>query len=250
MGFEKKEYIFRSIRGFLICSLLYHFNPVVCQEISRLSEAEISTYTENQYGPLTALINGEKYYYPYRQASGDPFFPVHENNTALVQIKGKVFENQEIKYDIYNQLVVLEFNDMNGASKSIILNSEQLDYFILGNNLFKKFPNENGSMQFGQVIYEGNITCFYFWTKRYVPNIRAGESTYSFSDPFRESFILINGESRPFTGRNRFLKCFSAKKRPQIKTFIKENKIKIRRASDAEMRLLMEFINQIHGDDK
>lgn len=243
------EFVKRSMKGIFICSLLNFFGPVAAQEISGLSGDEISNYTEKQYSPYTALINGEKYYYPYRLAMGNPFFPVNEHNKALVRINERVYENQEIKYDIYNHLVVLEFDDINGASKSIILRNEWLDYFILGNSLFRKFQDEQGSERFGQVIYEGNITCFYFWMKSYQLNTRSGESLYSFSDPIRHSFILINGESRPYTGRHSFLKCFSVKYRPQIKTYLKKNRVRIRRASDADMRLLMEFINQIHGDE-
>ncbi len=240
----------RSMKGIFICFLLYLFGPVASQEISGLSGEEISSYTENRYGPFTSLINGEEYYYPYRQALGDPFFPVHDHNKASVRINGKVYENQQIKYDIYNNLVVLDFNDMNGALKSIILRSEWLDYFVLGNILFKKFRDEHGSERFGQVIYEGDITCFYLWTKRYQPNTRFGESRYSFSDPFRHSFILLNGELRPYNGRHSFLKCFPVKDRPYIKTYLKKNRVRIRRASDADMSLLMEFINQIQGNEK
>jgi len=249
MGLRDKKYMISSVKGIFIFSLLYLFSPVASQEISVLSGEEISNYTEKQYGPYTSLINGEKYYYPYRLAVGDPFFPVHDHNRASVRINGKVYDNQEIKYDIYNNLVVLEFNDMNGASKSIILRSEWLDYFILGNSLFKKFRDEHGSERFGQVIYEGDITCYYFWMKSYRPDTRFGESQYNFSDPLRHSFILINGESRPYTGRHSFFKCIPVKNRPQIKTYVKKNRVRIRRASDADMRLLLEYINQIQGDE-
>jgi hypothetical protein len=113
------------------------------------------------------LISGEKYHYPYRAAHGNPFLTPDGTDDASVQLNGVVYENQDVKYDIYNQHIVLDFNDMTGASRSIILRPEIVDLFILDDRLFKKYPQEGNVERFGQVIYEGEISCFYFWKKRY-----------------------------------------------------------------------------------
>ena len=144
---------------------------------------------------------------------------------------------------------MLDFNNRAGASGSIVLRNELLDHFVLGGTLFKKFPNEYGSEQFGQVIFEGKTNCFYFWKKKYLLDFKVGENHYSFSNPIRQPFIMVNGYSYPYTGKRSFLKCFSRQAQLRIRTYFKENRIRIRKASDLEMHSLMEYINQLSGDE-
>ncbi|MCK4751565.1 MAG: hypothetical protein KAT15_31120 [Bacteroidales bacterium] len=228
----------------LVFLLQLQFCPLHAQDTSAISFPEIRDYIEELYGPSADLINGEKYHYPYSYSKGDPFLNLPGNHDASIQIKGKVYEKQEIKYDIYNHLVVLEINEKNGVSGSIVLRNEWLDQLILGGFQFKKFPDEFGVERFGQVIFEGKTTCFYFWKKRYMLDIMVGENHYSFSDPIRQPFIMVNGHAYPYTGMRSFLKCFSRQDQLNIRTYLKENRIRFRKATDQEMQSLMEYINQ------
>jgi len=238
-----------GIVGSLTFLLLTIFHPLLSQEASEQSILEISDHAEEKYGPDVVLISGEKYHYPYRAAHGDPFINHTGTNDASVQVNGVVYDNQDVKYDIYNQLIVLEFNDMTGASRSIILRNEILDQFILDDRLFKKFPHEGGAERFGQVIYEGEISCFYFWKKRYSVDSKVGQNQYSFSDPIRRSYLMTDEQAILYKGKKSFLNCFPEQERVQIKAFMKENRIRIRKAGDTDMRLLLENINQIRQDE-
>ena len=200
------------------------------------------------YGPNADLLNGEKYQYPYRSAGGDPFFEVGNDPDASVQIKGKLYENQKVRYDICNQLMVLDFLDRSGAKGSIVLRNAWLDFVIIDGYLFKIFKDNNGLERFGQVIFEGKANCVYFWDKKYLPDLHEGENHFLFSDPTREKVIVLNGQTTPYTGNRSFLKCFSGQSLPQIKEYLKENRIRVKKASDLEMQSLMEYINQLSGD--
>lgn len=228
----------------LVLSSLVLNSPLTSQVTQVRTGREISEYAEEQYGPATTLINGEKYYYPYRMASGDPFLEHNENELASVRIQGKLYNDQVIQYDIYNQLVVLEFIGLTGALRSIILRTELLDQFTLGKKVFRKYPAEDGSERFLQVLYEGKVSCYYFWKKRYTPDPKVGVYRYSFSEAIRQSFLTIHGEDYPFKGRRSFLQCLPGADRPTIKTYIQKNRIRIRKASDPEMHRLLEYINQ------
>ena len=238
-----------GIAGSMVLLLVIIYQPLLSQEASVQSILEISDHAEEKYGPDMVLISGEKYHFPYRAALGSPFLNPSGTDDASVQVNGVVYENQDVKYDIYNQLIVLEFNDMTGASRSIILRDEILDLFILDDRLFKKYPQESSVEKFGQVIYEGEISCFYFWKKRYSVDSKVGQNQYSFSDPIRQSYLIRNAQVIPYKGKRSFLKDFPASERVQIKAFMKKNRIRIRKESDTDMRLLLESINQIRQDE-
>ena len=245
MVYKTHRHVLRVLAGSLTLLLLSRFSPLLSQDTANLNYLEIREDAEERYGPSADLFNGEKYYYPYRSAGGDPFFEVHNDHNASALIKGKLYENQTIRFDIYNQLMVLDFMDRSGAPGSIVLRNEWLDYIILGGYLFKKFPDQNGFKRFGQVIYEGNYSCVYFWEKSYSPDLHDGEKYYQFSEPIRQSLLVVDDRFYPYAGKRSFLTCFPGQNQLQIKTYLKEKRIRIRKATDLEMQSLMEYLNQL-----
>ena len=230
--------------------MLFHLcSSLSAQDSSGYTAQEISEYAEDRYGPLLELISGEKYYYPYREALGNPFLYGEGSQTATLQILGRTYENQRIRFDIYNQFVLLDFNDETGAARSIILEDQFLDHFEVNGVLFKKCLNEQGSSQFGQVIYEGDITCYYLWEKRYSVDTKVGELRYSFSDPTRISLLVIKDQIHSYKSRRSFLRNFQDKNQVQIKFYLNQKSLSFRKISDQEMGLLMEYINQSYGNE-
>ena len=227
--------------------LLLQFSTLVAQTASPVPYAGIREDAEARYGPDPDLLNGEKYNFTFRSAEGTPFFEVHGNALSSIQIKGKIYEEERVKFDIYNQLVVLDFTDLSGATSSIVLRDDWIDEFSIGSIPFKKFPDKNGTLRFGQVLYEGRITCVYFWKKTYVTEMKDGEMYYSFSKPVREAVTILEGEACSFKNKSTFLNCFPKELRGPIKSQIKSRHIRIRKASDLEIQALMTYINQIPG---
>lgn len=229
--------------------LTAQLSPLLAQDTTDFSLLEISKDANKRYGPNANLLNGEKYHYPYRLARGNPFFEVKGDEGVSIQINGRVYENQKIKYDIYNQLIVLDYKDRSGAPGSIVLRNEWLETMIIDGNQFKKYPDENGMERFGQVIYEGNFSCLYFWEKEYTPDFQRGEKSYRFSDPKRHAYILAHGHFSSYSGRKSLLKCFPKPIQLRIKTYIKENRIRIKKVDDLQMQSLMVYINQLSDDE-
>lgn len=227
--------------------LLLQFSPLVAQKTSPAPYVGIRKDAEASYGPDPDLLNGKKYNFIYHSAKGSPFFEVHGNALSSIQIKGKKYEEEQVKFDIYNQLVVLDFSDLSGATSSIVLRDDWVDYFSIGSIPFKKFPDKYGKLRFGQVLYEGRITCVYFWKKTYVTELKEGEVYYSFSKPVREAVIILEGEACSFKNNKSFLNCFPQELRGPVKSQIKSRHIRIRKAGNLEVQALMQYINQIPG---
>ena len=195
---------------------------------------------EAYYGPDCDLINGEKYTYPYLNSEGTPFFLTEEFEDATLSVDGSVFSGQRLRYDIYNHIVILDYMDLYGSQTSIVLRNRYLEYFKSRHLLFKRYERENGSTQFGQVIHEDSISCIYFWSK---DRILGGESTYRFTEPQRESVLLINNAFLRYRNNRSFLKIFAEDQRTRVKQYLRDNHVKVRKAGTSEMQLLLEFIN-------
>jgi len=227
--------------------LLLQASPLVSQTASPDPYSGIREDAETSYGPDPDLLNGKKYNFTYRSAEGSPFFDVSDPALSSIRIKGKVYEGERVKFDIYNQLVVLDFTDLSGATSSIVLRDDWIDGFSIGSIPFKKFPDKNERLKFGQVVFEGRISCVYFWKKTYIPEQKDGTMSYSFSKPDREAVILLEGEACSFKNKHSLLACFPKELRGPVKSEIKSRRLRIGKASDLEMQMLMQYINQISG---
>jgi hypothetical protein len=236
--------------GCLILFLIQVVSPFVFSQKSIPSTYKaLKAEAETKYGPSPDLLNGEKYYYPYRAAQGNPYLAVQGGDEGTLQINGQLYPQQKLKYDIYNQLLVLGYSNQSNAPVSIVVRYEWLDYFTLGEKLFKKFPDQAGKTRFGQVIYEGRFSCIYLWKKQYTPNLQEGVKHYEFSDPIRTAYIIDGARWSQFSGKRSFLKAFPKTWQALIKSRMKESRISIKKATDRELGSLMEYINQLPGDE-
>ena len=143
--------------------------------------------------------------------------------------------------------MILSINRVHLAA--LFLRNEWVENLSLGGYTFKKYRVENGSEKFGQVIFEGRYSCVYFWEKAYKPDVQNGEKTYRFSDPMRQANIFFQGHFYPFAGKRSFLGCFPKQYQVPIKAYMKENRIRIRKAPDLVVQSLMGYINQLPGHE-
>lgn len=230
--------------------LLLQVSPLLSQTASPDPYPGIRVDAETSYGPDPDLLNGKKYNFTYRSAEGSPFFDVSDPEQSSIRIKGKLYEGERVKFDIFNQLVVLDFTDLSGATGSIVLREDWVDGFTIGSIPFKKFPDKNGRLKFGQPVYEGRISCVYFWKKSYIPEQKDGTLFYKFSKPDREAVILLEGETCSFKNKHSLLACFPRELRGPVKSEIKSRHLRIGKASDLEMQMLIQYINQISGHEQ
>lgn len=240
------------LSGLFILLIFSAFSSVWAQEEKDSFSIELMKEAEQKYGPDPELITGEKYFYHFSTASGDPYFETNgkvysgaaQEALASVVIKGKQYSGQHIRYDIYQQLVILDYVDQHGAPASVVLRNNWVDQFEIEGHSFKKFKDQHGKVRFGQVIFEGPVSCVFFWKKEYNPELQNGQKNYSFSEPIREAVLIRDGLSCQFRNRRGFLKCFRVEERAWVKAYLKEEHIKFRKAGPDEMKRLMKRINE------
>ena len=203
---------------------------------------------ERKYGHDADLVNGEKYFYPYRQSLGDPFF-FPEARKAAITVHEKQFRDQLLRYDIFNQKLILDFKDLYGASSSLVLRNEWVESFAFEHQRFVKLEGPGGIPGFYQMVWDGPISCVYRWSKKYQLNLTSGEQNYYFTDPVKESFLVVDGRFHFYRNNRAFVKIFDPEIQKTIKQFMRQSKVKVNRGSDAQIRHLMEYCNTLVHED-
>jgi len=205
--------------------------------------AQLEQY-DQKYGNDPRLVNGEKYYYPYRRSDGDPFLESSPRKTIL-HIGGNVFKDQAIRYDIYNQLLVLEYKDVYGATSSLVLPNSRLEAFSDDRRSFIKMKGPEGKEEFFQVVYEGPISCYYAWKKEYRLDATSGSGEYYFTEPVREAYLVRGHAFYSYGGNRSFSRVFDKENKKLIRHFMRQHHINVRTASGSQMESLMEYCNSI-----
>jgi len=203
---------------------------------------------ERKYGKDADLMNGEKYFYPYGKSSGDPFF-FSEARGASITIHNKRFEDQLLRYDIYKQKLILDYTSIFGATSSLVLRNEWVEEFAFEKHLFRRMAGPGGKLGFFQVVTDGPITCVYRWSKNFSLNLNSGVQNYYFTDPTKESYLIIDGQFHMYRSNSHFIKAFDQELQKSIKQFMRQAKIKVNKASDSQMRHLVEYCNSLSHED-
>ncbi len=213
-------------------------------------QASIADYLaecERKYGSDADLVNGEKYFYPYRQSQGDPFF-YSESRNAVILIHDKEFAGQQLRYDIFNQQLILDFQDIYGASSSLVLRSEWVEAFAFEIQNFVRMKGPEGNPEFFQMVSEGDISCVYRWSKNQQLNLGSGVQSYYFTKATKESYLVIGGKFYSYRSNKAFIKAFGPELQKSVKQFMKETKVKVNKAPDMQIRHLVEYCNSLYHD--
>jgi hypothetical protein len=207
---------------------------------------QIYSAAEKEYGIHQELINGLLFENKNQDAIGHPYFLDYYSNQGSVIYRGKQYSKLNLRYDIYDQKVLLIYL-FNNVEYKLHLQKEFITEFTVENN---RFINEafgaNEDAKFYQVIGEDfPVKLLYFWEKDLSNSYANNSDIKIFSSEQKEKFILFNSERVSFNGNRSFTSKFNSKRKTAIKEYFRKNKIKVKHANYDEMELLIEFINTL-----
>lgn len=231
---------------FLIFLLLLNLQYNYCQSAT-LTDSTISklkSFVNQLYGADYQLINGIRYINLYPSADGHPYIGEDRFYRAKLGINKRIYNNVEIKYDICNQKVILQYPHFSGNTDKIILNNEFIDEFEIDGRLFRKYTFNDVVPRFCQVVAQGNIDCIYYWNKELLKGLSAS-SFFTYSPEIKTSYLVIDHKLYPFRGRKSFVKLFPSKYHKEIISFLKSNNIWFRDANDTSIQHLMVYCNKL-----
>ena len=200
------------------------------------------------YGQDQELVNGLQYYNRHPSGLGHPYLLEGWVHQGEVNIRGKRYTGIWLKYDIHTQHVEVEYRTVNGGDNQVILVSDRVRNFSIGNSYFEKLTLEEGPAKFYQVLGEGRMIWYIHWTKNLVPI--SGDSRFleEFTAPKRSYFLELDGSIYPFSSKKSFVKLFPKSIQKDMKKLIKSNNIQIRTASTEQLELfIIAAANLING---
>ena len=236
--------IIRCFKYFLLLSICIYLVAVKTQA-QTIYDSNIhrwKKYFDQSYGPDYNLINGIKYLYLYSAVIGHPFFGGTQFHIGSLVMSGKEYQDIYLKYDIYNQNVILQYSSFTGGTDQVLLKNEFIHEFKIDGKLFRKYSFSETGTRFYQVVTSGKIYCLYYWEKGLNYSTL---SSYNFSPQKKVSYIVKNSKPYRFKSKKQFLKLFPVQHKKEIKQFIRHTKIRLKNDSDNNMGRLLEFCNQL-----
>ncbi len=227
-------------------------SPVFGQQ--NTAQADRSSYAylvKKGYGLDQDLVNGFQYYNRYILSKGHPYFQRNQFRKGSITIKGEIFYNVSLKFDIHSQQVELEYKNFSGGSNQIITIFDKVDAFILGEYQFQKMSIEEGSEKYHQVIPTSCFTVYVYWEKGLIP--LSGSTTYTeqFANAKHTFWLDLDGEVTPFNSRKDFSECFPEADQKEVKRLLSRNQFQFRNAQVDEIILNMESVcNLLKGGEK
>ena len=170
------------------------------------------------------LYNGRLWINTYYKIKGDPFFLSVDFLSGSVTFNGKVYPAQKLKYDIYNDEIILWVNPVT----TIILNKEMVDSFTLNyQNKIYKIVNQGDDSTivvkgFINVYYDGPTTLLVKYKK--VIDLLAVDKRYDLFYQIHKIYVKKDDKIFLVSGKRDLLKILEDKTL-EIKNFIKANKL-------------------------
>jgi hypothetical protein len=199
----------------------------------------------NEYGFDQVLVSGIGYEDYYRGNVGHPFLFEDQFYKGTLVFREREYQKLDLKYDIYKQQVIL-FIKQNNSIVWLIPPNDFISAFSLGEKLFMKYTFQ-GVPEFYQVVFDTEeLKCIYYWSKsRYNSDHKRGYNSSRFTDSERKTYLVMDDVLRKYSDNKSFVKLFPQQSQLLIKKYIKNNKIKVAKSSEAEIEELLKYSNTI-----
>lgn len=197
------------------------------------------------YGANTSLVNGVYFDNEYKFDKGHPYLFADEFQIGTIVVKNKEYNNLQLKYNIYNQKVLINYIDKGNSSIPFYPPTEFVNEFTINTTKFKKHSFAGFEDNFYQVIYEGRIACLYLWFKKRIDSYHNIDfHAYEYLKPQKKSYLVINNELKLFKGKKSFVVLLPPDIRDSVKHYIKETDIKFKQITEKQMEELTSFCEQ------
>ncbi len=206
--------------------------------------AELEQMITKSYGPDQHLISGIEYFNLHIRSAGHKFLDEDEFYKGKLVIDKKVYNDVFIKYDIFNQQVVLLIDHHTGGNKQIILDNLRIDEFEINGRIFRKFTFPGTGSLFYQVIGNDEMACLYHFKKQEIPRAIDQNTLSEFTDGQKKSYLFWQSELFAFKSNRSFIRIFP-EHQAQIKAFIRQSKFKVRNLHDPQMDWLITYCNSL-----
>lgn len=197
------------------------------------------------YGLDMLLYNGEKYTEEVKAIEGHPFWLDQPHFKGTLYIKGNIFENQKLRFNLNKEEFILLYTDYNLQPYQIILNNAWIDSIKTENVLFIKNVFTEIPHYFLQILYNGRMKCLIGREKKLNFQSQGDHIGYHYSNEIKQYYLVIDEKVNSFNRNKNFLRIFPKDKRRKIRQYMTSNRIKIKKISDDNLKKLVVYCEYI-----
>lgn len=237
---KRKVTLTLTVFALILCSGI-----VSGQNAANLSE--LYNYSSKIYGTSDFLANGWKYYPEHFNATGNPYFINDLWTKGSVRTINQEFDNIELRYNIQMDELVISLTLDDGLPAFIMLNKDFIKSFTLNDHLFINAEKLQSSLQlngYAELIYDGQIKFMIKHEKSFIKNYSANSPQGSFSGQTSVKYLLSGGKLNKIQSKKALLNLFPEYQK-QIKAFMKKNKIRFKKAGNADFAKLMKYCDEL-----
>jgi hypothetical protein len=235
--------------SFLFISLLFLFSSSVFSEKRPTDSDYQNIYLSEQHDSLQGnqvLYNGRLWRNLYLRVRDNQFLFSNDFLQGSVSIGGNEFKGLYIKYDIYNDEIIIP-----GSNGAILqLNKELVDSFTftyqLKNYRFAKITEDSVKGFFGYVniLYSGKSTLYIKYRKEI--DLLAVDDKYDKFFQISKIYLIRDGVVHLIKNRRYLLKNMEDHE-AQVKEFIKKNKIIVSKKNPDSFIPLVRYYDTLHN---
>jgi len=193
------------------------------------------------YGLDVILTNGKKYFEENKIAKGHPFWGGDQSFPADLIISGRVFKNQQLKYNLHKQEFILVYSDYNNQPTQIILHTPLIDSVATNNGLFIQNHFPEIKQPFVSVVHQGNVSCCVGIGKDLLFSRMGVNTGYSYSKEYQKYYLILKGTAHQFSNKSSFIRIFPKNNRPAIRKYISMHRIKFGKMNEHMLKPLIAF---------
>jgi len=213
-------------------------------------QEDLKNYIDQIYGSDDMLVNGRIYVPQHGLAEGHPYFEVVDWVFGNLFIKGVLYEDVKLKYDIELDEFILFIKDKQDRKNYIVLNHHYVDSVYMGKYVFVNtdvLPEIEKDLGYAELVYDRDFIFLIKYTRDF-------KKEYSDSKPYGEyaeqkatRYICESGELVKISSKKAFLAYFEPDKK-EIKKYLKKNNIKYKKANSGELYHLLNYCNAIRNE--
>ncbi len=251
-----KHLQYLSVKILLLLFLLSFFSNALLlgQNDSNIQSqiSDVLTNTNLVYGPDEMLENGRLYIPDHPKARGNPYFTDSEWKEGSLIVKGDVYSNVLVKFNVnLDQLILKKEYIKKESHIPIILNNNFIDSFSVEDRLFislHTMPFIPELIGFAELIYKGRIIFLIKHNKEFI-------NRYSQSNPYGDysklnsvNYIYEDERLTRLNTKRSFLNYFESYKK-EIKKYIRQNSIRYKKATSAQLFELIKYCDEVSHDE-
>lgn len=243
--------MFHNTRFFTLLSLFFIVVQITPTKVNAQEQSNsgqnISALANSIYGTDDRLYNGIFYQPKHFFADGNPYFPADEWVESTLFIKGITYEGIPLKYNIEDDRFIIKNITDNKISVDILMHNSFVDSLQLGSHFFHNTDNllSNNPIGIAELIYRGDsISAYFKHSTEFLDQLTDRLKHGKYLKPKKKLYIL-NDTLFYLIHKNKDLFTYFPKKDLAIKQFMRKNKIRLKKASAAQIAELIHFCEQL-----